>query len=116
MRGTLPRPAMSPPEAVTGATRVCELAAASRAAFWLLGTTAAPLRDSTGAWSSSLTLEQAERAAAAARTRRYRWLVLIASFLCFEMRSLSKKTAVVNARKGPTPARADQPSQTAGEP
>ena len=72
---------MSPPVASTGATRVCEFAAASRAAFWLPGTTAAPLRDSTGAWSSSLTLEQAERAAAAARTRRYWGMDFIASFL-----------------------------------
>src|SRR4030095_2972240 len=88
MRGMLPRPAMSPLPAVTGATRVCELAAARRAAFWLPGTTAAPVRDSTGA-SSSLTLEQADSAAAAARVRRYLWVdLMLRSFA--EMRALER--------------------------
>src|SRR5687767_8803538 len=96
----LPRPAMSPPEAVTGATRVCELAA-SRAAFWLPGTTAAPLRDSTGACSSSLTLEQAERAAAAARTMRYRGLDLIASFLCLKCALSRRRQPSLSPERAP---------------
>ena len=101
-----------------GATGVCELAAASRAAFWLPARPPRRCATRPAPASSSLTLEQAdERRGGEPGRGVMRGMDFMAFFLLRVLKcALLERPPSSIARRGPTPARADRPSPTAGEP
>src|SRR3954470_11816045 len=114
MRGRLEKLTLLVPVTSTGATRVDELPAPPAPPAPVVDD--APVRDSTGAWLSSGTLEQAASEATAIAVRRGRWRDFMVGFSFADRSVRAGVDGALNARTGPTQARADRPSGTAGEP